>query len=67
MLEVSGQQGHREGLRVPNDEAVVTRAPRHDVVSRRVVHNLVGLGEERGGPASWRPSIGCGAGMPEPP
>lgn len=47
VLEIGGEQEAGELGRVPDDEARLAGAPRHDLVRPRVVHHLVGLQEER--------------------
>jgi hypothetical protein len=49
VLEVLGQEVARELRRPPHDEGRPVVVPRDDVVHRRVVHQLVRLGEERRG------------------
>lgn len=50
VLEVLGQQVPGELRRVPNNEAVVSGAPGHNRVGRRVVHHVIRLAQER----RWR-------------
>lgn len=47
MLEMAGEDGARELDGVPHDEGRPCGAPRDDGVEGRVVHEVVGLGEER--------------------
>lgn len=46
MLEVSGEQSHGEGVRIPNNEAIASPAPRDNLISGGIINNIEGLGEE---------------------
>lgn len=47
MLEVGGEKEAAELRRIPDDEAALAGAPRHDLVRRGVVHHVVRLQQER--------------------
>lgn len=46
VLEVSGKQSQGEGVRIPNNKAIVSPAPRDNPVSGGIINNIEGLGEE---------------------
>lgn len=48
MLEILGEKVASELRRIPDNETVVARAPRHDRIRRRIVHHIIGLAQERG-------------------
>lgn len=62
VLEIGGEEGASELGRVPDHEAVLGVAPRHDVVRGRVVHHVVRLHQERRRAATSAAAAAAGAG-----
>lgn len=54
MLKILGQQVLCKFWRVPDDEAVVRRAPGHDRIGSRIIDHFVGLGEKGRRPGALR-------------
>nr|GMD73025.1 hypothetical protein Iba_chr12fCG14320 [Ipomoea batatas] len=55
VLEESGEEISREGVRIPDNEAVAASAPRNNTISTRIIHHFISLDQEWRRPDFMKP------------